>query len=95
MKKIIVLQFIIIGLFGLFLLIKNVYGEQNGHIDITAYNPYRLQTQMELKCDWNNDTEDYNFHKFIIVPAKGSILIRVPNSIHKCEIWPKILFWGK
>jgi hypothetical protein len=64
----------------------------NGVIKITAYNPYSIRAQIELKCNWRIDR--FMFHKFIEIPGKHNTIIYVPNNMRDCQIWPKIFIFG-
>jgi len=61
-------------------------------IRITAFNPYRLDVRLEVKCDHDWKTNRFVFHKFIDVPGKQDTVIYVPNNMKDCQIWPKIIW---
>lgn len=60
-------------------------------VTIQTANPYRFDVRLEVKCDWDGQSR-YRFHQFIVVPGKRQTLIRVPNSLKFCEIWPKVIW---
>lgn len=62
------------------------------NVEITAYNSYRFDVWIEVKCDFNNSNQNYLYYKELIVPGKGNIKIQVPSNLHKCELWSKVLF---
>jgi len=62
-------------------------------VDITAYNPYSLDVELEVKCDHDFKTGKFLYYRKIVVPGKASKTIRVPASLKKCQIWPKISWW--
>lgn len=64
--------------------------KQADDVNIEVNNPYRLQVELEVKCDWDRDLEDFKYHKFLSIPGKRSIVIKVPSNLRKCQIWPKI-----
>jgi hypothetical protein len=59
---------------------------------IQTANPYRFDVRLEVKCDWEWQKGAYRFHQFIVVPAKRQTLIKVPNNLKLCEIWPKVIW---
>jgi len=63
-----------------------------GIVAIQTANPYRFDVRLEVKCDWEWQKGRYRFHQFIVVPAKQQTMIRVPNSLGFCEIWPKVIW---
>jgi len=66
---------------------------QSGTVVIQTANPYTINVDLEVKCDWEWRKGKYLFHKFITVPGKRKVLINVPNNLKFCEIWPKISIW--
>ncbi len=60
-------------------------------VTIQAANPYRFDVKLELKCDWNGHGQ-YRLHQFIVVPGKKQTLIKVPNTLKFCEIWPFVVW---
>jgi hypothetical protein len=58
--------------------------------EVTAYNPYSFGISIEVKCDWNNQTRSFNFLKYYLLPGKESITLRIPKTMSKCEVWPKV-----
>lgn len=60
-------------------------------VTIQTANPYRFDVRLEVKCDWDGQSR-YRFHQFITVPGKRQMLIKVPNSLKFCEIWPKVIW---
>ena len=60
-------------------------------VTIQTANPYRFDVRLEVKCDWDGQNR-YRFHQFIVVPGKKQTIIRVPNTLKFCEIWPKVLW---
>lgn len=61
-------------------------------IKITTYNPYRIRANLEIKCDHDWRTNRFVFHKFIDIPGKQNTVIRVPNNMKDCQVWPKIVW---
>jgi len=57
---------------------------------IQAFNPYRIDVSLEIKCDHDWLKGRYRFHQFVAVPGKGRADIVAPNNMARCEIWPKI-----
>lgn len=66
--------------------------EAQNKVELQVSNPYRLQMNLEVKCDWDRDMEQYMLHKKIEIPAKKITIIRLPNNLKKCEVWPQIKF---
>jgi hypothetical protein len=78
---------------ALFLLApRNISGNTENVVEIHAYDPYRWDVYILVKCDWDNKTQNYRFLKRYIIPGKGKAIIRVPNNLRHCECWPKIVF---
>jgi hypothetical protein len=67
----------------------------DGYIEIEIHNVYSLDTRIELKCDYNNNTKQFDLHKFYQIPGKKVVIISVPNKYKRCQIWPKIRFFGE
>jgi hypothetical protein len=65
---------------------------ETGIVTIQTANPYGFDVRLEVKCDWEWRKASYRFHQFIVVPAKQKTMIRVPNSLAFCEIWPKVIW---
>jgi hypothetical protein len=65
---------------------------KTGVVTIQTANPYSFDVRLEVKCDWEWQKGKYRFHQFITVPGKKQMLIRVPNSLKLCEIWPKVIW---
>lgn len=61
-------------------------------VTIQTANPYSFDVRLEVKCDWDGRAGRYAFHQWLIVPGKKQTLIKVPNSLKFCEIWPKVIF---
>jgi len=61
-------------------------------VTIQTANTYRFDVRLEVKCDWDWRSGQYRFHQFIVVPGKKKTVIRVPNNLKFCEIWPKLLW---
>ena len=94
----IVLMLYVIGILIVvaIIVVRVVYAHASGSkadiIKITTYNPYRIGARLEVKCDHDWKTNRFVFHKFIDVPGKQNTVIRVPNNMRDCQIWPKITF---
>lgn len=69
-----------------------VPSERAGTVVIQTANPYSFDVRLEVKCDWEWQARRYKFHQFIVVPGKQQTLIKVPNNLKFCEIWPKVLW---
>jgi len=65
---------------------------KGGVVTIQTANPYRFDVRLEVKCDWEWQKSRYRFHQWLIVPSKKQTLIKVPNTLTSCEIWPKVIF---
>lgn len=63
-----------------------------GVVVIQVANPYRFGVEMEVKCDWEWQKKRYRFHQFIVAAAKRQTLIKVPNNLGFCEIWPHVVW---
>lgn len=61
-------------------------------VTIQTANPYSFAVRLEVKCDWDWRSGRYAFHQWLVVPGKKQTLIKVPNNLKFCEIWPKVLF---
>lgn len=59
-------------------------------VEISVYNPYRISATLRVKCDWDNNLEEFIFDKEIKVPGNSNTKLVVPNRMKKCQIWPKI-----
>lgn len=69
--------------------------KQDSQVELQANNPYSLQLNLEIKCDWDMDIEEYAFHKHIEILPKKTTVIQLPNRLKKCELWPKIKFFSQ
>lgn len=65
----------------------------NRVVKISSFNVYSLDVQLEVKCDFNNKTNKFEYHRFFTVPGKKHTTIIVPNTVKDCQIWPKIKWW--
>lgn len=62
--------------------------------EIMVFNPYRITVMSEIKCDHDYKTGKYRFYKIIELKKKSNMLVIVPNSMKKCELWPlRIKIW--
>lgn len=59
-------------------------------VKIEVNNPYSLTIQLEVKCDYSSKTDRFQYHTFIVVPGKKQTILKVPNHLKKCQIWPRI-----
>jgi hypothetical protein len=59
-------------------------------VKIEVNNPYSLTIQLEVKCDYLPKRNNFQYHTFIVVPGKKQTILKVPNHLKKCQIWPKI-----
>jgi hypothetical protein len=57
---------------------------------LEIHNVYSLDAIFELKCDWDNDIEEFTYHKFIHIPKHKITTISVSKELKHCQIWPKI-----
>jgi hypothetical protein len=60
-------------------------------VKIAVHNPYSFRVKLEVKCDW--DGKRYRLHKIFWVSGHRKTIINVPNSLRKCEVWPKVKFF--
>lgn len=68
---------------------------QSSYTEIEVHNVYSLNVRIELKCDYNNNTKQFDLHRFYEIPGKKVAVITVPNRYKKCQIWPKLKFLGE
>ena len=68
---------------------------QDTYTEIEVHNVYSLDVRVELKCDYNNNTKQFDLHRFYQIPGKKVIIISVPNKYKRCQIWPKVKFFGE
>lgn len=64
----------------------------SSQVQLEVNNPYSLQVNVEIKCDWDPDIEEWMFHRFIQVPGKKMTVVSIPNKLKNCQLWPKIKF---
>jgi len=66
---------------------------KTNYVKLTAFNCYKLDVSIEIKCDWNGIKKQYRFYKKITIFGKKNTTINVPNNLNSCELWPKIKWW--
>lgn len=69
---------------------NSVASNSNKITELIVYNPYRLSVQLEVKCDYQNKTKKFRYHKFVEVPGRKNTIIKTPANLKQCQIWPKI-----
>jgi hypothetical protein len=60
---------------------------------IDTHNPYKLDVELLVKCNWSNVHEEFIFNKVIKVKANSNTKLILPSNLRKCEVWPKIRFF--
>lgn len=66
----------------------------NNYIEIEAHNTSPFTILIEAKCDWNNNTQRFDFHKFYKAPSKSVAIMAVPNRHKRCEVWSRVKILG-
>ena len=64
----------------------------DGYIEIEAHNTSPFTILIEAKCDWNNNTKQFDFHQFYKAPSKSVAIIIVPSKHKHCQVWSKVKF---
>jgi len=60
------------------------------YVKMEIFNPYKAHFSAEVKCDWNNNTNSFDFQKRIYLSGKTSVVLSVANHYRNCQIWPKL-----
>ena len=63
----------------------------NRDMKLEIHNPYRINVNIELKCDWKNNA--FSYYKKIKIPKKGNIVLNLPKKLRNCQIWPTASVW--
>ena len=61
-------------------------------VRIETHNPYSLTVKLEVKCDYDWKTKNYKYYENVLIKGKKDVTLLVPNSLKRCEIWPKIIW---
>lgn len=59
-------------------------------IKIEVHNPYTISLKIDSKCDYNEETEDFNYAGQFILKAKKTSFIVMPHWVRHCQFWPSI-----
>lgn len=59
-------------------------------IQLQISNPYRWDVIIEVKCDWDNDQQNYRYLNKLKVIGKKITQVKLPSYLRKCELWPHI-----
>jgi hypothetical protein len=59
-------------------------------LNIQISNPYSFDVDAEVKCDWNDEKQEFNFYKRFIFPADQITKIEIPKAKRQCEVWPHV-----
>lgn len=86
---ILVTAFILVMLFSF---PRRAEAENNYYIDLRISNPYSLALNLEVKCDWQSDSNKYKYYRVINIPRKTITTLTFPNQLRSCELWPKIIW---
>lgn len=62
--------------------------KEDKDIAVDIYNPYALNVNLEVKCDWSVSEKKYSYHKKFIARAGSKTRVFIPVTIKKCQIWP-------
>lgn len=67
-----------------------VYANTNTqYTELKVFNPYSsISIKLLVKCDHDYKTNRYKFYKTVVVRRSSSVIIRAPQNLKKCEIWP-------
>ncbi len=57
-------------------------------LEVELNNPYRFGVELEVKCDWNIDKNDFEFKKFYFIKPGDKLKIMFPKYYHECQVWP-------
>lgn len=87
--KIVIFIVFFLLFFGIGMFFKKVFLEEK-NVEITINNPYILDGSLDVRCDWDGNKRKYGFKSFVYIKSKHSSSVRIPNSVKKCQIWPKI-----
>jgi hypothetical protein len=71
----------------------DVVPSSSGTVVIQAANPYRFDVKLLIKCDWEWQKGKYRFYQLVVMPGRRQTLIRVPNDMRFCEVWPHVVLW--
>lgn len=62
--------------------------ESHHFFKVDLNNPYNVDVELEVKCDWNDEKKDFDFRRVIVVESKSSTTILFPRYYKHCQIWP-------
>jgi len=63
---------------------------QQQTVNVTSYNPYSLEVQVEVKCD--HTSTGWTYYKKAIIHGNSKLTLHIPSNVRNCQIWPKILW---
>ena len=59
-------------------------------LTIKISNPYSFDVDAEVKCDWNDEKQTFDYHERFVFPADQITNIQIPKAQKSCEIWPHV-----
>ena len=65
------------------------------NVSINVYNVYSLNITIQVKCDYDNKTKQFQLDRIYKIPGDSSIQIIVPNHYKNCQVWPISISWFK
>jgi hypothetical protein len=75
-------------------LIAFSHADTGNYVYLRVNNPYSMDVQIELKCDWDDSKKEYKIHRMLHIKAKTMPTIVLPRTMRNCEMWPHIEFIG-
>lgn len=61
-------------------------------VEIFINNPYSATVQCIVKCDFNNQTGQFDYWVRISIDPDSSFILKVNKKYTHCQVWPKVLF---
>jgi hypothetical protein len=80
---------VLLALFTFLWLTRSSASEEPIHfLELELNNPYRFGVELEVKCDWNEQKKNFDFHKFYFIKPGDKLKVMFPKYHHECQIWP-------
>jgi hypothetical protein len=61
--------------------------------ELQVSNPYSMDVEMEVKCDWDHTKQKFKFQKKFQFPSKSVTWVTIPRGSYRCQLWPRVNFF--
>lgn len=79
-------------IFVLCVMVFSLPAHSNTTTEIEVNNTSIVSVQLEVKCDFNNETKRYGFHDWITIRRYSKKSVMVPTGMRKCAFYPHTIW---